>query len=205
MMLKQRQSGFNRVNHSKSCHKGINRFPERTKVYKSRPRRDPCPNPEQLNESGDIIFHYSFHNRRARQPKQVRRAAANSMSNVATAQKSNGKAATEEKAVMEDVKTEQQQVKPAENTVLSLEKRIEKVQELNIVIDKWRKLQEARKNLNEFKLGNDGMNSTIIIRDAAGREFKTSQSIVFTTVLQTVQQVLDEKIAETEVQINFAS
>jgi hypothetical protein len=129
----------------------------------------------------------------------------NSMSNVATAQKSNGKAATEEKAVMEVVKTEQQQVKPAENSVLSLEKRIEKVQELNIVIDKWRKLQEARKNLNEFKLGNDGMNSTIIIRDAAGREFKTSQSIVFTTVLQTVQQVLDEKIAETEVQINFAS
>ena len=49
------------------------------------------------------------------------------------------------------------------------------------------------------------MNSTIIIRDTAGREFKTSQSIVFTTVLQTVQQVLDEKIAETEVQIDFAS
>jgi len=49
------------------------------------------------------------------------------------------------------------------------------------------------------------MNSTFIIRDAAGREFKTNQSIVFTTVLQTVQQVLDEKIAETEVQIDFAS
>jgi len=128
------------------------------------------------------------------------------MSNVATAQKTNGKAATEEKAVMEVVKTEpSNSAKLGENAILSLEKRIQKVQELNIVIDKWRKLQEARKNLNEFKLGNDGMNSTIIIRDAAGREFKTSQSIVFTTVLQTVQQVLDEKIAETEVQIDFAS
>jgi hypothetical protein len=128
------------------------------------------------------------------------------MSNVATAQKTNGKAATEEKAVLEVVKTEStNSAKTAENAILSLEKRIQKVQELNIVIDKWRKLQEARKNLNEFKLGNDGMNSTIIIRDAAGREFKTSQSIVFTTVLQTVQQVLDEKIAETEVQIDFAS
>ena len=128
------------------------------------------------------------------------------MSNVAIAQKTNGKAATEEKAVMEVVKTESSSsAKTAENAILSLEKRIQKVQELNIVIDKWRKLQEARKNLNEFKLGNDGMNSTIIIRDAAGREFKTSQSIVFTTVLQTVQQVLDEKIAETEVQIDFAS
>jgi hypothetical protein len=128
------------------------------------------------------------------------------MSNVATAQKTNGKAATEEKAVMEVLKTEpSNSAKLGENAILSLEKRIQKVQELNIVIDKWRKLQEARKNLNEFKLGNDGMNSTIIIRDAAGREFKTSQSIVFTTVLQTVQQVLDEKIAETEVQIDFAS
>jgi len=128
----------------------------------------------------------------------------NSMSNVATAQKTNGKAATEEtprlSGVLEVVKTESSNsAKTAENAILSLEKRIQKVQELNIVIDKWRKLQEARKNLNEFKLGNDGMNSTIIIRDAAGREFKTSQSIVFTTVLQTVQQVLDEKIAETEV------
>jgi hypothetical protein len=130
----------------------------------------------------------------------------NSMSNAATAQKTNGKSATEEKAVMEVVKTESSNsAKTAENAILSLEKRIQKVQELNIVIDKWRKLQEARKNLNEFKLGNDGMSSTIIIRDAAGREFKTSQSIVFTTVLQTVQQVLDEKIAETEVQIDFAS
>ncbi|GAB1454054.1 hypothetical protein MASR2M47_41100 [Draconibacterium sp.] len=128
------------------------------------------------------------------------------MSNAATAQKTNGKAATEEKAVMEVVKTEpSNSAKLGENAILSLEKRIQKVQELNIVIDKWRKLQEARKNLNEFKLGNDGMNSTIIIHDAAGREFKTSQNIVFTTVLQTVQLVLDEKIAETEVQIDFAS
>ena len=128
------------------------------------------------------------------------------MSNAATAQKTNGKSATEEKAVMEVVRTESSNsAKTAENAILSLEKRIQKVQELNIVIDKWRKLQEARKNLNEFKLGNDGMNSTIIIRDASGREFKTSQSIVFTTVLQTVQQVLDEKIVETEVQIDFAS
>jgi hypothetical protein len=76
------------------------------------------------------------------------------MSNAATAQKTNGKSATEEKAVMEVVKTEPSKV---ENAILSLEKRIQKVQELNIVIDKWRKLQDARKNLNEFKLGNDGI------------------------------------------------
>lgn len=119
-----------------------------------------------------------------------------------TAVKTNGAASTEKDAKMEVVKTETAKV---ENTILSLEKRIQKVQELNIVIDKWRKLSEARQNLNEFKLGNDGMSSTVIIRDAAGREFKTSQNIVFSTVLKSIQEVLDEKIAETEQQINFVA
>ena len=61
----------------------------------------------------------------------------NTMSNVATAQKTNSKASTEEKAVLEVVKTESSNsAKLGENAILSLEKRIQKVQELNIVIDK---------------------------------------------------------------------
>ena len=115
--------------------------------------------------------------------------------------KTNGQS-TEQKTKMEVVKEQPSKV---ENAILSLEKKIQKVQELNIVIDKWRKLTEARQNLNEFKLGNDGMSSTVIIRDAAGREFKTSQNIVFSTVLKSIQEVLDEKITETEEQINFAA
>ena len=122
------------------------------------------------------------------------------MSNAATA-KTNGKPATEEKAVMEVVKTETK----VENTILSLEKRIQKVQELNIVIEKWRKLSEARQNLNEFKLANDGLSNAITIKDASGREFKTNQPIVYNAVIRAVQEVLDEKITETEAQINFAA
>jgi len=90
-----------------------------------------------------------------------------------------------------------------ENPVLTLEKRIQKVEELNIVIEKWRKLGEAKKNLTGFQLGNDGLSSTITLKDAAGREFKTSHNLVVTTVLSTLQEVLDEKIAEVEEQINF--
>lgn len=119
------------------------------------------------------------------------------MSNTSAAKKANG----ESKASQMEVKRPEPKV---ENTILSLEKRIQKVSELNIVIEKWRKLQEAKQNLNEFKLGNDGLSSTIIIRDAAGREFKTSQNIVFTTVMASVQKVIHEKITETEEQINFA-
>lgn len=90
-----------------------------------------------------------------------------------------------------------------ENPVLSLEKRIQRVQELNILIDKWRKLGEARKNLTGFKLGSDGLSSTVIIKDASGQEFKTSHNIVVETVLKSVKEVLDEKITEVELQINF--
>ena len=115
---------------------------------------------------------------------------------TATAKKTNGKA---ESAKLEVAKSEPKK----ENPIISLEKRIQKVQNLNIVIEKWRKLNDAKQNLNEFQLGNDGLSATIALKDAAGREFKTSHNIVVTTVLETVQNVLDEKITEVEAQINF--
>jgi hypothetical protein len=92
-----------------------------------------------------------------------------------------------------------------ESPFLSLEKRIEKVEELTILIDKWRKLNEARKNLNGFKLGTDGLSSTITIKDASGQQFTTSHNIVVETVLINVKQILNEKIAEVEADINFTS
>lgn len=91
-----------------------------------------------------------------------------------------------------------------ENPVLAIEKRIQRVEELNIVIDKWRKLTEARKNMKSFSLGNDGLSASIRLVDATGREFKTSHNQVVTTVIETVLSELDKSIAITEEQINFA-
>jgi hypothetical protein len=115
---------------------------------------------------------------------------------TAVAKKSNGQ--------NNEPKMEVKKNTPVENAVLSLEKRIQKVEELNIVIDKWRKLNDAKRNLNGFKLGADGLSSTVVIRDVSGQEFKTSHNIVVETVLSTVKEVLDAKIAEVEEQINFA-
>lgn len=115
-----------------------------------------------------------------------------------SAVKTNGQS-TEQKTKLEVVKDSPK----VENAILSLEKRIQKVEELNIVIDKWRKLNEARKNLNGFKLGADGLSSTVVIKDVSGQEFKTSHNIVVETVLKTVKEVLDAKITEVEDQINF--
>lgn len=106
---------------------------------------------------------------------------------------------------MEVKKTDEQQVANPVATVLSLEERIQKIQELNIVIEKWRKLNEAKKNLTGFKLGADGLSSTVIIRDVSGQEFKTSHNIVVETVLKSVQEILEVKIAEVEKQIDFAA
>ncbi len=117
---------------------------------------------------------------------------------TATAKKTNGKADSARLEVKKNTPV-------VENSILSLEKRIQKVEELSIVIEKWRKLNEAKKNLNGFKLGADGLSSTVIIRDVSGQEFKTSHNIVVETVLGTVQGVLDTKIAEVEEQINFAA
>ena len=58
--------------------------------------------------------------------------------------------------------------------------------------------------LDGFKLGADGLSSTVIIRDVSGQEFKTSHNIVVETVLKSVQEILDVKIAEVEKQIDFA-
>ena len=120
------------------------------------------------------------------------------MSNVTTATKTNGKAILP--AV--EVKVPKPETSKV-NDILSLEKRIQKIEELNIVIDKWRKLSEAKKNLTGFKLGADGLSSTVIIKDVSGQEFKTSHNIVVETVLKSVQGVLEEKITEVETQINF--
>jgi len=120
---------------------------------------------------------------------------------TATAAKIKADNGNSKNAKMELQKNETSKV---ENFVLTLEKRIQKVEELNIVIEKWRKLGEAKKNLTGFQLGNDGLSSTITLKDAAGREFKTSHNLVVTTVLDTLQNVLDEKIKEVEQQINFS-
>jgi len=117
---------------------------------------------------------------------------------IATVKKAtNGKSVTPE---MEVVKHESV-VK--ENPILSLEKRIQKVQNLGIVIEKWKKLNDVKQNLSELQLGNDGLSSTITLKDVSGSEFKTSRNIVVSTVLESVQAVLDQKIVEVEAQINF--
>jgi hypothetical protein len=119
---------------------------------------------------------------------------------TATAAKTKADNGNSKNAKME---VQENKASKVENPVLTLEKRIQKVEELNIVIEKWRNLNEARKNLTGFKLGNDGLSASIILKDATGREFRTSHNLVVTTVLNTVQDEIDKRIDEVEDLINF--
>ena len=85
----------------------------------------------------------------------------------------------------------------------SVSEKIQKVNELNILIEKYQKLAEARTNLRNFSLGNDGMSSRIILEDSNGKEFKTSHPLVIQTVVSTLANVVDEKMTQVEKDINF--
>jgi len=52
------------------------------------------------------------------------------------------------------------------------------VEDLNMIIEEWRKLTDTSRNLQTFSLGADGMGATVFLLDASGKEFKTSNTPV---------------------------
>ena len=62
---------------------------------------------------------------------------------------------------------------------------------------------KKKNNLTGFQLDNFGLGSAITLKDAAGREVKISHKLFVITVLIILQEILDDKIAEVEEQINF--
>jgi len=116
-----------------------------------------------------------------------------------TAKKINAESKEQAKTSMEVVKKEEK----VASEVPSLEKRIQKVEDLSMLIEKWRKLTDTQRNLQTFSLGADGMGATVFLRDASGKEFKTSNTPVVSAVMDEIKSTLDEKIKEVESQIKF--
>ena len=85
----------------------------------------------------------------------------------------------------------------------TLEEKIQKVEDLTLLIDRYRALAESRRKLQTFQIGADSMSSTILLKDAAGNEFRTSNSAVITTVIDEMKRTLDVMIREVETLINF--
>ena len=117
-----------------------------------------------------------------------------------------------EKKVNSDKKSEQ--VKPVEKKtetpvikiaepVLTLEQKIEKVENLKTLVDKREKLEMSRKKLQSFIIGTNNFNENIVLTDENGNTFKTSNSEVFTKVVDAINSTLISKISEIEQEIRF--
>ncbi|HBF88912.1 MAG TPA: hypothetical protein DDX39_09750 [Bacteroidales bacterium] len=106
-----------------------------------------------------------------------------------------------------EVKTKQKQflvspvaeIKPQ----LTLEQKIEKVENLKTLIEKREKLEASRKKLASFVVGANQFSENIVLTDESGNTFKTSNSEVFAKVVEAINGALVSKISEIENQIEF--
>jgi Flp pilus assembly protein CpaB len=115
---------------------------------------------------------------------------------------------TEEAATMTVVKNQNDE--PIEavvieaEPVLTLEQKIHKVETLTMLIDKYHKLQESKRNLETFQLASDGFTNQLSLRSTtSGFEFKTYNTTVVSEVFDVINKTLTAKIIEVESQIKF--
>ena len=86
---------------------------------------------------------------------------------------------------------------------MGVEERIQRVEDLSMLIDRWKTLNDSRRKLQTFQIGVDSLSSVISLRDANGNEFKTSNSAVITSVIDEMKRTLDVKVRDVEEQINL--
>lgn len=134
------------------------------------------------------------------------------MSNAAKKQVENTEAAS-----MTVVKTPEQESAPVPNVPnianvpevevvpeLSLEEKIQKLEDLNILVDRRRKLLDSRRSLQTFKISADGLSNQLVLHDMTSHsEFKTYNAALISRVMEVMRETVEEKLAEVEAQIRF--
>jgi hypothetical protein len=87
---------------------------------------------------------------------------------------------------------------------LTIDQKIHKVEDLVMLIDKYHKLKETKRNLETFQLASDGFTNQLTLRSTTtGFEFKTYNTSVVAEVFDVINKTLTSKIAEIEAQIKF--
>ena len=87
---------------------------------------------------------------------------------------------------------------------LSLLERIQKVEDLSILVEKRSQLQVSLREISQFKLSSDSMSNRVSIRNAATqREFNTSNSEVISEIIDVIIRKVEGKLSEVEAMITF--
>jgi hypothetical protein len=122
---------------------------------------------------------------------------------VKTTEEPKAKAEVKTEAKPEPVEQFDKLTATAPKPVLTLEQKIEKIENLKTLIEKRERLEASRKKLTSFVVGTNNFSENIVLTDENGNTFKTSNSEVFAKVVQTINNVLVGKISEIENQIEF--
>ena len=158
-------------------------------------------------------------------PKKVFRAEAKQMTIItAPVKKTNGKASTEEKAVVaamktvinpEPPKTEEKapvaKVEPEKPVILIAEpkkemtmmEKILKVENLQLVVEKRAKLVNTRSELERFQTSSNDFNCTMRLNDSDGNVFTTNFTPGIKKVIDFLRLSFDQSIADVEKHIEF--
>jgi hypothetical protein len=132
---------------------------------------------------------------------------------AAVAQKpTNGGASKEEKtnaAVMKVVPTpsftipEEKKPEPQAKKELTLSERIQKVENLQLIVEKRAKLVQTRSEIERFQTASNDFNCSMRLNDSDGNTFTTSFTPGIKKVIEFLKSAFDASIAEVEGKINF--
>ncbi|HCY41795.1 MAG TPA: hypothetical protein DHV48_10630 [Prolixibacteraceae bacterium] len=140
---------------------------------------------------------------RARSQKKTAGQRQNTMGKSNTAEKTATVAEVVESVVIPTMTVVKEEKVEEAARKLTLEERIQKVEDLSMLIERWKTLHDSRRKLQTFQIGADSLSSVVSLRDANGNEFKTSNSAVISSVIDEMKRTLDTKIRDVESQINL--
>ncbi len=123
------------------------------------------------------------------------------MNKVATSvPKTNGAPAAAEKAALVVVKTEPKAEAPKD---LTLEQKIHKVENLQLVVTKRTKLVSTRGELDRFQVSSNDFNCKMQLTDSDGNSFTTNFTPGIKKVIEFLKLSFDQSISDVEKQIKF--
>ncbi|MGA2823302.1 MAG: hypothetical protein ABSE72_07220 [Bacteroidales bacterium] len=114
--------------------------------------------------------------------------------------KTNGTPIVAEKSAMAILKSE---TKPEDPKDLTLEQKIHKVENLQLVVTKRNKLVNTRQELDRFQVSSNDFNCKMQLSDSDGNTFTTNFTPGIKKVIEFLKLSFDQSISDVEKQIKF--
>ena len=152
-------------------------------------------------------------NAKENSPKTTTATASNPTAKKSTDTASTPQWEQELKQAKEIAKRATEDAVKAQKEAEEAKRRLEQAKPLNVVdamariysakevLSRLEFLRDTQKSLSEFTLGRSGVKDEVKITDGTGHIFQTTNTDTVKTVLETLRNELDKKIADTEAEL----